>query len=134
MSNIVDKLNNVPNLFHLAGCVTSQIKDAQKALNLEFPPEYIEYVKTFGVVSFYATEWTGMNVEGSLNVVTVTTRERQIDHAFPANHFVLENMGIDGILILMDESGKIYSYQGGKKAFLCDSLEEYLDICLARNK
>ena len=53
MSKIVEKLNAVPNLFHLTGCVTSQIKEAQKSLNLEFPAEYIEYVKTFGAVSFY---------------------------------------------------------------------------------
>ncbi len=134
VSNIVNKLNGVPNLLHLEGCVTSQIKEAQKVLNLEFPLEYIEYVKMFGVVSFYATEWTGLNVEGALNVVDATIRERQLDRTFPQKYFVLENVGIDGILTLMDESGKIYSYQCGNKALLCNSLEEYLDICLARNK
>ena len=59
MSKIVEKLNAVPNLFHLTGCVTSQIKEAQKSLNLEFPAEYMEYVKTFNAVSFSGTGWAG---------------------------------------------------------------------------
>ena len=57
MSNIVEKINAVPDLVHLTGCVTSQVIEAQKALNIAFPEEYIEYVKKFGVISFYGTEW-----------------------------------------------------------------------------
>lgn len=134
MSNIVDKLNTIPNLFHLKGCVTSQIQKAQKALNLEFPAEYIDYIKAFGAVSFYGTEWTGLNVDGALNVVTATNEERQLDSSFPADCFVVENIGIDGLLTLMDKNGKLYSYQSGKKTLLCDTLIEYLDICLERHK
>lgn len=134
MSKIVEKLNAIPNLFHLTGCVTSQIKEAQKSLNLEFPAEYIEYVKTFGAVSFYGTEWTGLNVEGNLNVVTATKQERLLDSNFPNNCFVVENVGIDGVLTLMGQNGKIYAYQQGKKGLLCDTLCEYLDICVSRSK
>lgn len=134
MSKIVEKLNAVPNLFHLTGGVTSQIKEAQKSLNLEFPAEYIEYVKTFGAVSFYGTEWTGLNVDGNLNVVTATKQERHLDSNFPNDCFVVENIGIDGVLTLMGQNGKIYSYRRGKKSLLCDTLCEYLDICVSRNK
>lgn len=134
MSKIVEKLNAVPNLFHLTGCVTSQIKEAQKSLNLEFPAEYIEYVKTFGAVSFYGTEWAGLNVDGNLNVVTATKQERDLDSNFPNDCFVVENVGIDGVLTLMGQNGKIYTYQQGKKSLLCDTLCEYLDLCIARKK
>lgn len=134
MSKIVEKLNAVPNLFHLTGCVTSQIKEAQKSLNLEFPAEYMEYVKTFGAVSFYGTEWAGLNVDGNLNVVTATMQERHLDSNFPKDCFVVENVGIDGLLTLMGQNGKIYSYRRGKKNFLCDTLCEYLDICVSRSK
>lgn len=134
MCNIVEKLNMVPGLLHLTGCNTSQVKAAQKALNIVFPDEYIEYVKGFGAVGFYGTEWTGLGMEGSLNVVEATQQERRIDKSFPANAFVVENIGIDGQLTLMDESGKIYAYQRGVKKLLCNSLMEYLDLCIARKK
>lgn len=133
MSKLVTKLKNVPNLFHLKGCLTSQVSNAQKSLNVLFPEEYIDYVKTFGAVSFYGTEWTGLNIDGSLNVVTATKQERQLDHKFPLDCFVLENIGIDGMLTIMNQNGQIYSYQQGQKRLLCKSLCEYLDICLSRN-
>ena len=77
--NIIDKIRSIPNLCHLSGCKTNQIKAAQKKLDLEFPDEYIEYVKEYGVISFYGTEWTGLNVEGYLNVVDATESERKIN-------------------------------------------------------
>lgn len=134
MIEIVERLNAVPNLFHLTGCVASQINEAQESLNLEFPSEYIEYVKAFGAVSFYGTEWTGLNVGGNLNVVTATEQERHLDSSFPNDCFVVENIGIDGVLTLMGQNGKIYSYQQGEKRLLCDSLCKYLDICVSRSK
>ena len=134
MSNIVEKINAVPDLVHLTGCVTSQVIEAQKALNIAFPEEYIEYVKKFGVISFYGTEWTGLNVEGNLNVVTATEQERHLDNTFPKDCFVVENIGIDGVFTIMDENGKIFSYQRGEKRLLCDTLCEYLEICTSRKK
>lgn len=134
MSKIVEKLSAVPHLLHVDGCVTSQIKEAQKSLDLEFPAEYVEYVKTFGAVSFYGTEWTGLNISGNLNVVTATEQERHLDRDFPNDCFVVENIGIDGVLTLMGQNGKIYSYQRGKRSLLCDTLCDYLDICVSRSK
>ena len=134
MSIIVDKLKSVPDLLHLNGCVTSQIRDAQQALGIVFPEEYVEYVKEFGAVSFYGTEWTGLNVSGSLNVVTATMQERRLDSSFPNDVFLLENIGVDGLMIVMGEDGKIYSFQHGKKAFLYNSVCEYLDFCVNRKK
>ena len=134
MSIIVDKLKSVPDLLHLNGCVTSQIRDAQQALGIVFPEEYVEYVKEFGAVSFYGAEWTGLNVSGSLNVVTATMQERRLDSSFPNDVFLLENIGVDGLMIVMGEDGKIYSFQHGKKAFLYNSLCEYLDFCVNRKK
>lgn len=129
--NIIDKIRSIPNLCHLSGCKTNQIKAAQKKLDLEFPDEYIDYVKEYGAISFYGTEWTGLNVEGYLNVVDATESERKIDKDFPVDCFVLENQAIDGLLILVDSKGNVYSYQSGKKTMLiCKSMIEYLDICV----
>ena len=89
--SIVEKIKNIPKLYHLKGCTDSQIEEAQKELNLKFPAEYVEYVKAYGAISFYGTEWTGLNVEGYLNVVETTKEEKDINKDFPNDCFVLEN-------------------------------------------
>lgn len=132
--NIVEKIKTIPDLCHLSGCKTNQIKTAQKELDLEFPDEFIDYVMEFGVISFYGTEWTGLNVEGYLNVVEATKNERKLSKDFPQGYFVLENQAINGILILVNSKGAVYSYQSGNKpALICKTMEEYLDICIKRN-
>ena len=132
--NIVDEIKKVPKLYKAKGCTTSQIKEAQKALGLSFPEEYIDYVKEFGAISFYGTEWMGLNVDGYINVVTATKSEREMNDSFPLDCFVIENQGIDGIITVSDEKGCIYSIQYDKKEKICDSLADYLKICLNRSK
>lgn len=134
MSTIVDKIKEIPNLYHVEGCTTKQIQEAQNALGLEFPADFIDYLKEYGAISFYGTEWTGLNVEGYLNVVEVTKRERQLNPNFPSDCIVIENQGIDGVLTVMNEKGQVFTLQYDKKDFLCDSLSAYLDICIARKR
>lgn len=130
--SIVEKIKKIPKLYHAKGCTTSQIKEAQNALGLTFPDEYIDYVKEYGAISFYGTEWMGINVDGYLNVVDATKQERELNESFPMDCFVIENLGIDGIVTVSDEKGVIYSLQYAKKEKLCDSLSDYLDICALR--
>ncbi len=134
MSNIITKIKCIPNLYHATGCTTRQLKEAQNELGIEFPEEYIDYVKAYGAISFYGTEWTGLNVDGYLNVVEVTKQERELNSAFPTDCFVVENQGIDGLIVVSDEKGRIYSLQYDKKELLCESLVAYLEICIARKK
>lgn len=133
MADIIEKLAEIPQLYHAQGCTDSQIADAEQTLGITFPEEFKTYVKTYGAISFYATEWTGLNVGSFINVVNATKQEREFNADFPKDCFVLENQAIDGILTVMDGAGKIYLVQYDKKEYLCDSLDEYLDICLKRN-
>jgi len=121
-------------LYHLKGCSDEQLSEAQKALGIIFPDEFADCVKEFGVISFYGTEWTGLNICGQLNVVEATQAERARNKSFPKDCFVLENQAIDCILTIADESGKVYLQQFERKEFLCDSLSDYLDICVGRQK
>lgn len=135
MKSIVDRIKEIPNLYHLDGCKTNQIKTAQNKLDLIFSDEFIDYVKAYGIISFYGTEWTGLNVDGYLNVVEATKAERENDSKFPKDCIVLENIAIDGILTILDSKGNIYAYQSGKEPVLiCNSMTEYLDICIQRNE
>jgi len=134
MKGIVEKIKNIDKLYHAKGCTTRQLKDAQNELGLDFPEEFIDYVKEYGAISFYGTEWTGLNVDDYLNVVKVTKQERELNSAFPTDCFVLENQAIDGLITAVNEKGNVFGIQYDKKTLLCNSISEYLDICIARKK
>lgn len=128
--SIVDEIKKIPNLYHAKGCTTSQIKDAQKALGITFPDEFIDYVKEYGAISFYGTEWMGLNVDDYINVVDATKQERDINDNFPSDCFVLENQGIDGIITVADEKGNVYSISYDKKELIYTSIIDYLHSCV----
>lgn len=133
--NIVEKIKKIDDLDIISnnGASEKQIIRAEKRLELKFPEEYKDYVKEFGAISFLGNEWTGLNVDGYLNVVNMTEEERALNEFFPKKYFVIENIGVDRMLIISDEKGKIYTIQYDKIKFLCNSLSEYLDICLEEN-
>lgn len=132
--SIVNEIRKIPGLYHVKGCDNGQIEEAQRALGLTFPEEYTDYLKEYGAISFYGTEWMGLNATGYLNVVEATKQERELNEAFPPDYFVIENQGIDGLIVASDEKGCIYSIQYDKKEKIYDSLSEYLKSCINRAK
>ena len=133
--NIVEKIKKMKDLDinPKGGASKEQIERAEKRLNLKFSEGYKEYLKEFGAISFFGNEWSGLNIDGYFNVVNMTEDEKALNESFPKKHFVIENIGVDSIFIISNEDGKIYSIQYDKIEFLCNSLSEYLDICLKRN-
>ena len=133
--SIVEKIKKIKNLDKNlnGGASEEQIERAEKKLSLRFSKEYKEYVKEFGMISFYGTEWSGLNIDGYFNVVNMTEDEKALNEVFPEKYFAIENLAVDGVIIISNEEGKIYSIQYDKKELICNSLSEYLDICLKRN-
>ena len=105
--SIVERIKKIEELDTnlKGGASEEQIIRAEKRLELKFPEEYKDYVKEFGAISFLGNEWTGLNVDGYLNVVNMTEEERALNEFF----------------------------QYDKKELICNSLSEYLDICLEEN-
>lgn len=134
MGVLIDKINKITNLNHLKGCSLEEVKKAQSKLNMVFPVEYVEYLQNFGVISFYGTEWTGLGVLGYLNVVESTEKEMKVNPNFPKNFFVLEDLGIDGKKVIVDERGSVFILQQDNYGILADSISDYLDICIKREK
>ena len=133
--SIVEKIKKIKNLDKNlnGGASEEQIERAEKRLGLKFSKEYKEYLKEFGMISFYGTEWSGLNIDGYFNVVNMTEDERALKKYFPEKYFAIENLAVDGVIFVSNEEGKIYSIQYDKKELICNSLSEYLDICLKRN-
>ena len=132
MRDIVAKMKEIPELTVIEGCTNRQIKEAQEALNLTFPEEYMDYVKAFGCIDFTATEWTGLNIEGRLNTVVATKTEQSVNPAFPRGFFVLEDLAVDAKKAIVNEGGEVYLLQRGRWSKICDSISDYLDICRKR--
>ena len=109
--NIVEKIKKIDDLDIISnnGASEEQIIRAEKRLELKFPEEYKDEVKEFGAISFLGNEWTGLNVDGYLNVVNMTEEERALNEFFPKKYFVIENIGVDRMLIISDEKVKIYT-------------------------
>ena len=87
----------------------------------------MDIVKEYGAISFYGTEWPGLNVDDYLNVVSVTKQEREMNSDFPAGYFVLENQGIDGLIVICNEEGQVFSLQYSKVEKIHDSISGYLE-------
>lgn len=134
MAGIVEKIKGINDLSRSKGCSILQVKEAEKALGLQFPEEYIDYVREFGCIDFGATEWTGLNINGFLNTVTATEKEQKVNASFPIKCFVIEDLNIDAKKVIVDEQGKVFYLQYDKVTPLCNSLSEYLDICVKRNE
>ena len=130
----IEKINKIEKLYHTEGCSFKQIKEAQLELGITFPDEYIDIIKKYGAISFYGTEWTGLNVGGYLNVVSATKQEREMNSAFPLDCFVLENQGIDGLIVICNEKGEVFSIQYSKIEKIYSSISDYLDECIKRKK
>lgn len=132
MSNFVNKLKNIESLSHVKGADMRTIREAEVVLNITFPKEYIELLSEFGAISFFGTEWNGLNIGRDFNVVKATVEARNLYPNFPNDKFILEDLHIDGILILSDSDGFIYEWVDGTLKKICNSLSEYLDECIER--
>lgn len=133
MTDIISKIKSIPDVYAIEGCSEAQIEEAEKELNIKFPDEYIKYVRNFGCIDFGATEWTGLNILGRLNTVEATKYEMSVNEDFPKGFFVLENLGIDAKLIIVNEKGEVYLLQYENIKFLYGSISDYLDMCIENN-
>lgn len=119
-----------PDVEHTGGCSKQQVYEAQRELGITFPKEYVDYVMTFGTITFHGVEWTGLNIDGHCNTVYATKQEKSVNPNFPEKHFVLENVGIESVVTIVNESGQVFTLQRDRITPICNSLSEYFDNCL----
>ena len=99
----------------------------EEKLSLKFAQEYVEYLKSFGFVTYEGHELTGICKAKRLNVVDVTKGKKESNDNVPDDWYVIEQLNIDGIVVWQASSGEIYQTSpGGAPIKLCDSLAEYI--------
>lgn len=100
----------------------------KKKLGVSFADDYTKYVEKYGVISARGIELTGVTTHERLSVVSVTKKERNMNSNIPANMYVIENITIDGIIALQDETGKVYTITpNGTPKLSYNSLSEYVE-------
>lgn len=125
--NIIDAIKKLENLYFMTGASQKNIEDAEDKLGLKFANEYKIYISEYGAISAKGIELTGATKYKRLNVVDATMQERNLNSNFPKDMYVIENIGIDGILMLQDTKGYIYElHPYSKPTKQYDSLADYL--------
>ncbi len=125
--NIVELLGKLENFGFLGPIDNEKINEAEKKLGLVFAEDYKQYISTYGIASFGSHELTGICSSKRLNVVSVTNKYKAEKNIFD-NLYVIEDIGIDGIVIWQSSTGEIFQSEYDfelKKIF--NSLAEYVE-------
>ena len=128
MKDIIQIISNLEDMQFIKPASMEQIIEAEKELGVSFADDYTKYVKKYGVISARGIELTGVTTHERLSVVSVTKKERNMNSNIPANMYVIENIAIDGIIALQDETGKVYTITpSGTPKLSYNSLSEYVE-------
>lgn len=127
MSKIVDLINSLPDMLPLKPATEVQITDAELQLRVRFADEYKEYLKAFGAIMANGIELTGIAKAEYRNVVSITKQERELNSKVPNTMYVIENTGVDGIIIWQDSLGSVYRTMPDiEPEMIAASLYEYI--------
>lgn len=108
MTITINTIQALPNLLPLKAASETEITGAELELRICFSDEYKKYLSTFGAIMADGIELTGIAKSDHRNVVPVTKQEWELNNAVPHTLYVIENTGIDGVIIWQDASGAIY--------------------------
>lgn len=128
MSKIIDVINSLENLLSLKPATIEAVENIEIELALPLAEEYKEYLLKYGAIMADDVELTGVAKSKSRDVVQVTQREWAANSKIKHNLYVVENVGIEGIIIWQDSLGKIYESSPNSFAKqIANSLAEYLE-------
>ena len=125
---LLKAIDALANVKVLGGVSPRAIQKAEEDLGLHFAEDYREYLAKCGALAAEGMDLTGICDSRYFNVVEETAKERAWNPNFPANMYVIESLGIEGVVALQDESGAVYmfSHLSEKPEKECDSLADYL--------
>lgn len=128
MSNIILTLRKLSSMEGLTPASDEEIKSAEVKLNLKFAKEYKEYLSHFGAVCSDIIAVSGISDDEDYDVVKLTNKMRPFYPQISLTFYVIEDVGMDGLVIWQDETGIIYQSIPGSKPFkIHDSLADFLE-------
>lgn len=128
MSKIIEVIDSLEDLLPLKKATKEDVENIEKELGLALAEEYKEYLLNYGAIMADDIELTGVAKSKNRDVIQVTKREWEANEKVKHNLYVIENVGIDGIIIWQDETGKIYESTPNHEAKqIAESLAEYIE-------
>lgn len=129
MSKIIKVIEKLDSLLSLKPATANDIRNVEIELALPLAEEYKEYVQAYGAIIADDVELTGIAKSKNRDVIQVTKREWAANSKIKHNMYVIENVGIDGIIIWQDVQGAVYESRPNRAAVkIADSLAEYLKL------
>lgn len=124
---VFEKLLKSGNAYSASPVNAETIAEAEQRLGIVFADDYCLYLSKYGQFSAGDMELTGLTSLSYNDVVELTGLEREYNPDFPQGLYVVENLGIDGLLALQGEDGDIYGYSPSQElTLLFKSLEDYV--------
>ena len=119
-------ITTYPDYIGSNGRNEAEVVQAEENLGINFAQDYREYLLKLGLSCADCHEFTGITDIARLDVVTVTNEQRALCGEETCRWYVVEETGMDGIVIWQDSEGTVYAtapFQKPRK--LADSLMEY---------
>lgn len=126
MKTIKELAEKKYKFYQRKGVTDDVIITAEKELGISLAEDYKEYVKYYGACSFSSHEFTGLGFSGYMNVVSATNEERKVNKSFPNDLYVLENVAIEGLLIVQNSKGEVFEYTRSSSKKIFNNFKEYL--------
>ena len=126
--NIISIIEKLPEMQYSFPASEEDIIKAEKELNVVFADEYKKYLLTFGAVQSDIIAISGIIDDEDYNVVNLTKRLKLSYKNIPADFYVIEDVGVDGLVIWQSVDGTIYqSIPTSKPVKIFASLSEFLN-------
>ena len=125
--SIIEVINSIDKLKTFKPASSEDISSAENELGLKFASEYKEYLSKFGAVMGDGIDLTGIAKSAHRDVVKVTKKCWDLNDKVPHSMYVIEDSGVDGIVVWQDKSGKVYqSDASSKPKKIASSLSDYI--------
>lgn len=126
MENVLNILQTKEDLLHGKGVQEEAVKLAEAELGIKFAEDYKIYLLEYAIVAYDGHEITGISNAQRTHVVNVTKNERDYNPNIYDGCYVIEQAGIDDIVIWQNAEGIIYKTVGKSQPIeICKSLSEY---------
>lgn len=127
MDKLISRIEQLQGLRFTGGVSSEDISDAETLLNLTFAEDYKLYLSKFGQIEAEGIELSGLSNKRLTSVVVLTQDERKM-LSIPPKHYVLENIGIDGLIYSQDATGAVYQLLPNRPVVkVADSLLQYIE-------
>lgn len=123
----IESIKKLPGMEFLQPATEKQIKSAEEKLGLRFAEEYREYLSYFGMVWSDIIAISGICDDEDYEVVALTDKLKKVYLGIPSDFYVIEDVGVDGLVIWQSGTGEIYqSIPNTNPVKIFDSLSDFL--------